>query len=79
MSLAYNGDSVNGSGTLIATAKRMDGGVVDTTNASLDSLTLVTRGTVVVPISKAINMGWLARSGTVLTEQNPAQTPSRLG
>lgn len=74
---AFQGATVNGSGTLAATAKAHGTSPLDTTKASCDTHTVV--GPRDLTVKAAIAMGQLRRNGTVLEELLPAQPASRVG
>lgn len=80
MSRELAGASVNAGGTKIATAKAMGTNPLDTTKASNDAHTLVSHGSQLIPVAKAINMGHLQRNAAgTLEELNPPQPATRVG
>jgi hypothetical protein len=72
---AFQGYSINGSGTRIATARRLDGVTPTLTNLTQDTDTLIALGSQWITIKDAIAMGVLDRipaSNTLVELFGPA-------
>ena len=80
MAKNLKGSSVNGSGSLIATAKTLGGQPLDTTKAVNDTHTFITLGGQLLSVKEAINIGLLDRDTQTgaLVELNRPAAPTRL-
>lgn len=69
---------MNGSGTLLATARPLGTNKMDLSDPALDHGTVISYGSESIPINEAIRMGLLWRDATgTLVELNQAQPYTR--
>lgn len=80
MAQNFAGSVVNGAGTLIATARALGSGALNTANAANDGHTVVSRGNQRITIRTAIKLGLLNRDAAgTLVELTQASPYTRVG